>query len=89
MGSAHGQSVKSWRSATVNGQVLQRVACERRELRDNARELKQIAAAIRAEQLRGELRHLYVKQIESGGVSAPPPPAPQPAMSEAPQAWTW
>ena len=76
MGSAHEQSVKSWSSATVNGQVLQRVARERRELRDKARELKQIAAAIRAEQLRGELRsrfrvltssanHLLVARLKS------------------------
>jgi hypothetical protein len=52
MGSAREQSVKSWSSATVNGQVLQRVARERRELREGAGELRQIAAAIRAEQLR-------------------------------------
>jgi hypothetical protein len=37
-----------------------------RELRDKARELNQTAAANRAEQLRGELRRFYVKQVESG-----------------------
>jgi hypothetical protein len=44
MGSAREQSVKSWTSATVNGQVLQRVARERRGLRDKAGELKQRAS---------------------------------------------
>jgi len=34
------------------------VACE---VRDKARELKQMAAPIRAKQLRGALRHFYVK----------------------------
>jgi hypothetical protein len=35
-------------------------------LRDEARQRGQTSAAIRAEELRGELRRFYVKQIETG-----------------------
>jgi hypothetical protein len=36
------------------------------ELRDDARQRGQLSAAIRAEELRGQLRRFYVKQVESG-----------------------
>lgn len=39
---------------------------ELRELRDQAKSLNQIGAAVRAEQLRGEARRFYVKQVEQG-----------------------
>jgi hypothetical protein len=39
-----------------------------REMRDKAISLNQMGAAIKAEQLRGELRRFYVKQVESGDV---------------------
>ena len=38
------------------------------ELRDEARQRGQLSAAIRAEELRGQLKRFYVKQVESGGV---------------------
>jgi hypothetical protein len=37
-----------------------------RELRDKADQRGQTSAAIRAEELRGQLRRFYVKQVESG-----------------------
>jgi hypothetical protein len=37
-----------------------------RELRDEARQRGQLSAAIKAEELRGQLRRFYVKQVESG-----------------------
>ena len=40
---------------------------ELRGLRDRAVALGKMSAAIRAEQLRGQLRRFYVKQVESGG----------------------
>jgi hypothetical protein len=36
------------------------------EMRDRAISLNQMGAAIKAEQLRGELRRFYVKQVETG-----------------------
>ena len=38
------------------------------ELRDEARQRGQLSAAIRAEELRGQLKRFYVKQVESGDV---------------------
>jgi hypothetical protein len=38
-----------------------------RELRDKADERGQTSAAIRAEELRGQLNRFYVKQVESAG----------------------
>jgi hypothetical protein len=35
-----------------------------REMRDKATSLNQMSAATKAEQLRGELRRFYVKQVE-------------------------
>jgi hypothetical protein len=37
-----------------------------RELRDKADQRGQTSAAIRAEELRGQLKRFYVKQVESG-----------------------
>jgi hypothetical protein len=37
-----------------------------RELRDRADQRGQTSAAIRAEELRGQLKRFYVKQVESG-----------------------
>jgi hypothetical protein len=36
------------------------------QLRDEAVQRGQLSAAIRAEELRGQLRRFYVKQVESG-----------------------
>src|SRR4051812_43539167 len=41
---------------------------ELKSLRDTARNLEQISAAISAEVKRGELRKFYVKQVETGAV---------------------
>jgi hypothetical protein len=42
--------------------------CAGRELQDKADQRGQTSAAIRAEELRGQLRRFYVKQVESGDV---------------------
>jgi hypothetical protein len=41
-----------------------------RELHDKSDQRGQTSAAIRAEELRGQLKRLYVKQVEQGSAAA-------------------